>query len=293
VDRWWSGGGLRWSATVDRRWPPLTATVDRHWPPLTGGPTVTPVTGAGTRFGVRTRFKLKGQYEVRISSILEADVASSDWWIQLAYEFKTKNKNIRYSSIKRNTFVNFKFISRWDTTSGGLADKQSGRPSRSLPSNTQSNPKDRSSKPYQPPQARNEHVNAVFTRSDKFYDPPDNPNDQQNDSKTPINFDSDDENDEPTAQPKPKTQKPIKETPTPKPYKPKIPYPQLLKKENMEAQYGKFLDMIRAVRINVPLVDVLAGIPNYGKFLKELVNNKHKIKQISAAFLSDESSAIL
>ncbi|GJW34589.1 hypothetical protein Tco_0054621 [Tanacetum coccineum] len=61
----------------------------------------------------------------------------------------------------------------------------------------------------------------------------------------------------------------------------------------MEAQYGKFLDMIRAVRINVPLIDVLAGMPNYGKFLKELVNNKHKIEQISAAFLSDESSAMI
>ncbi|GJS73707.1 retrotransposon protein, putative, ty1-copia subclass [Tanacetum coccineum] len=61
----------------------------------------------------------------------------------------------------------------------------------------------------------------------------------------------------------------------------------------MKAQYGKFLDMIRAVRINVPLVDVLAGMPNYGKFLKELVSNKHKLEQISAAFLSDESSALI
>ncbi|GJZ52268.1 reverse transcriptase domain-containing protein [Tanacetum coccineum] len=61
----------------------------------------------------------------------------------------------------------------------------------------------------------------------------------------------------------------------------------------MEDQYVKFLDMIRVVRINVPLVDVFAGMPNYGKFLKELMSNKHKIKQISAAFLSDESSAIL
>ncbi|GKE53217.1 hypothetical protein Tco_1488373 [Tanacetum coccineum] len=61
----------------------------------------------------------------------------------------------------------------------------------------------------------------------------------------------------------------------------------------MEAQYGKFLDMIRVVRINVPLVDVLAGMPNYGKFLKELISNKHKIEQISAAFLSDESSAMI
>ncbi|GJU91963.1 reverse transcriptase domain-containing protein [Tanacetum coccineum] len=124
-------------------------------------------------------------------------------------------------------------------------------------------------------------------------DPPDYPNDQQNDSETPINFESDDEDDEPTPQPKPKTSKPFKETSKPKPYKPKIPYPQCLRKLKMEAQYGKFLDMIRANRINVPLVDILAGMPNYGKFLKELVNNKHKIEQISAAFLSDESSAIL
>nr|GEU87859.1 reverse transcriptase domain-containing protein [Tanacetum cinerariifolium] len=61
----------------------------------------------------------------------------------------------------------------------------------------------------------------------------------------------------------------------------------------MEAQYRKFLDMMRAIRINVPLVDVLAGMPNYEKFLKELISNKHKIKQIFVAFLSDESSAII
>ncbi|GJT16215.1 hypothetical protein Tco_0874921 [Tanacetum coccineum] len=145
-----------------------------------------------------------------------------------------------------------------------FADKQSGRPPGSLPSNTQPNP--------------------------KGSDPPVNLNDQPNDSETPINFDSDDEDDEPTPQPKPKEPKPVKETPIPKPYKPKIPDPQHLRKEKIEARYGKFLDMIRAVRINVALVDVLAGMPNYGKFLKELVSNKHKIKQISAAFLSEESS---
>ncbi|GJZ70792.1 reverse transcriptase domain-containing protein [Tanacetum coccineum] len=61
----------------------------------------------------------------------------------------------------------------------------------------------------------------------------------------------------------------------------------------MEAQYGKFLDMIHAVRINVPLIDVLARMPNYGKFLKELISNKHKIEQISAAFLSDKSLAMI
>nr|GFB30025.1 reverse transcriptase domain-containing protein [Tanacetum cinerariifolium] len=51
--------------------------------------------------------------------------------------------------------------------------------------------------------------------------------------------------------------------------------------------------MIRAVQINVPLVDVLAGMPNYGKFLKEIISNKHRIKQLFAAFLSDESLAMI
>nr|GEY11839.1 reverse transcriptase domain-containing protein [Tanacetum cinerariifolium] len=126
-----------------------------------------------------------------------------------------------------------------------LADKQSCQPSGSLPSNTQPNPQ--GSKAYQLPQARNEHVNAVFTRSGKSYNPPDNPDDNQNNSKTPINFDSDDEDDEPTPQPKTQPTKSVKETPLPKKYKPNIPYPQRLRKEKIEAQYEKFHDMIRAV----------------------------------------------
>ncbi|GJW37720.1 reverse transcriptase domain-containing protein [Tanacetum coccineum] len=143
-----------------------------------------------------------------------------------------------------------------------FADKQSGRPSGSLASNTQTNPKGSSSKPYQPLQAQNEQVNAVFTRSSKSYDPPINPNDQSDDSETPVNFDNDDEDKESTPQPKPKDPKPVKETPIPKSYKPKIPYTQRLRKEKMKAQY-------------------------------ELGSNKHKLEQISAAFLSDKSSSLI
>ncbi|GJX30647.1 hypothetical protein Tco_0240502 [Tanacetum coccineum] len=47
------------------------------------------------------------------------------------------------------------------------------------------------------------------------------------------------------------------------------------------------------VKINVPLADVLAGMPNYGKFLKDLVSNKSKMEQISTAFLNEECSAIV
>ncbi|GJX13893.1 hypothetical protein Tco_0205651 [Tanacetum coccineum] len=56
-------------------------------------------------------------------------------------------------------------IQNLETKFERLADKQSGRPSRSLPSITQPNPKAHNSKAYQPPQSHNEHVNVVFTRS--------------------------------------------------------------------------------------------------------------------------------
>nr|GEY83727.1 reverse transcriptase domain-containing protein [Tanacetum cinerariifolium] len=63
-------------------------------------------------------------------------------------------------------------------------------------------------------------MNAVFTRSVKSCYSPDNPNDQQ--KETPVNFDSDDEDDELTPQPNTQPTKSVKETPLPIPYKPKI-----------------------------------------------------------------------
>ncbi|GJT44996.1 reverse transcriptase domain-containing protein [Tanacetum coccineum] len=72
--------------------------------------------------------------------------------------------------------------------------------------------------------------------------------------------------------------------------------------QTLEAKFDRFADkqsgqpsrsLPSNTQPNPKVVDVLSGMPNYGKFLKELVNNKHKIKQISAAFLSNESSAIL
>ncbi|GJZ47181.1 hypothetical protein Tco_0601013 [Tanacetum coccineum] len=116
-------------------------------------------------------------------------------------------------------------IQNLETKFDRLADKQSGRPFGSLPSNTQPNPKGHNSKAYQTPQSRNERVNVVFIKSGKSYNPPENPNEEQNKTKDHINFDSDDEDDEPTPQPKIQTQNPVKETPLPKLYKPKIPYP--------------------------------------------------------------------
>ncbi|GJS72732.1 reverse transcriptase domain-containing protein [Tanacetum coccineum] len=145
-----------------------------------------------------------------------------------------------------------------ETKFGHLSDQCSARPTGSIPSNTQTNPKPTPSndRPYRPPSAQNEHVNVVFTCSGKMYNPPANPN------ATIINNDDKDEVDKTKKEEEPSS-----------PKQTKIDLPPL--------------------KINVPLIDVLAGMPNYGKFLKDLVSNKSKMEQISAAFLNKECSTII
>ncbi|GJZ05975.1 hypothetical protein Tco_0539768 [Tanacetum coccineum] len=78
-----------------------------------------------------------------------------------------------------------------ETKFGRLSDQCSSRPTGSLPSNTQTNPKPSlmNAKPYCPPFARNENVNAVFKRSGLTYDSLVNPNAKT----TVIHDDNDDE----------------------------------------------------------------------------------------------------
>ncbi|GJZ81268.1 reverse transcriptase domain-containing protein [Tanacetum coccineum] len=122
-------------------------------------------------------------------------------------------------------------------------------------------------------------------------------NEERNKTENPINFDSDDEDDEPTPQPKKPlpNQKSVSSTSTKKRKWKHITnkFLELIqRRSNQRTSYRTSLAAI-CPKINIPLVDVLAGMPNYGKFLKEIISNKHKIEQISAAFLSDESSVII
>ncbi|KAJ9553008.1 hypothetical protein OSB04_017053 [Centaurea solstitialis] len=73
----------------------------------------------------------------------------------------------------------------------------------------------------------------------------------------------------------------------------RVPYPARLRKEKKEARYRKFIDLIKRVDINVPLVDLIAGVPSYARFLKELVANNARMGTEEIAFLNAECSATL
>ncbi|GJX58697.1 hypothetical protein Tco_0290087 [Tanacetum coccineum] len=142
------------------------------------------------RDNYQSHFDDKPYLQKQLSDFIKAQHLTNSFVKDTFMDLKTK--------LKRTTKNHQVSIQNLEAKFDRFADKQSGQPSRSLSSNTLPNLKGSSSKPYQPPQAQNEHVNVVFTRCGKSYDPPLNPNDQQNNSEAPINFNSDEEDDEPT-----------------------------------------------------------------------------------------------
>nr|GEV75439.1 reverse transcriptase domain-containing protein [Tanacetum cinerariifolium] len=98
------------------------------------------------------------------------------------YDIKKQFNNFMKSQQSTNAFVKETFmdlktqletvaknpqasIQNLKTKFDRLVDKESGQPFGSLPSNTQQNPQGSNLKVYQPPQAHNEHVNDISTRS--------------------------------------------------------------------------------------------------------------------------------
>ncbi|XP_070018096.1 uncharacterized protein [Nicotiana sylvestris] len=59
--------------------------------------------------------------------------------------------------------------------------------------------------------------------------------------------------------------------------RPPPPYPQRLAKQKNDNQFKKFIDMMKNLSINVPLVEALEQVPGYAKFMKYLVTKKRSI----------------
>ena len=76
-------------------------------------------------------------------------------------------------------------------------------------------------------------------------------------------------------------------------YEPRIPYAAKVRKDQQNKQLNNYLNMFKALHINVPFVEALARRPHYGKILKEVLPNKRKLEEVSTVTLSEECSAVL
>ncbi|KAL4368360.1 hypothetical protein GQ457_05G027440 [Hibiscus cannabinus] len=79
----------------------------------------------------------------------------------------------------------------------------------------------------------------------------------------------------------------------PEEIRPPPPFPQRLKKQKHDYQFKKFLDILKQVHINLPLVEALQQMPNYAKFLKDMVTRKKQIEEFETAAATETCLALM
>ncbi|KAG9446755.1 hypothetical protein H6P81_012883 [Aristolochia fimbriata] len=72
-----------------------------------------------------------------------------------------------------------------------------------------------------------------------------------------------------------------------------LPYPARAKKDKLEGKFLKFIDIFKKLEINIPFVEALMQMPQYAKFLKEVLSGRRKIVEQGTVMLTKNCSAIL
>ncbi|XP_075497903.1 uncharacterized protein LOC142535435 [Primulina tabacum] len=72
-----------------------------------------------------------------------------------------------------------------------------------------------------------------------------------------------------------------------------LPYPQRLKKKGLDDQFAKFPEIFKKIHINIPFADALEQMPNYAKFINDVMSKKRKLQEFETVKLTEECSAIL
>ncbi|KAK8589897.1 hypothetical protein V6N12_024287 [Hibiscus sabdariffa] len=151
--------------------------------------------------------------------------------------------------------------------------------------------------------ATHEQCNAITTRSGRILEPTNNQRgkaanplaatDIPAETDKPAEAEKDHQHPptthtgEPSAEPShTNTEKPEKTRPPP-------PFPQRLKKQQQDYQFKKFFDILKQVHINLPLVEALQQMPNYAKFLKDMVSRKKRIEEFETAAATETCLALM
>ncbi|KAL5560827.1 hypothetical protein UlMin_037038 [Ulmus minor] len=172
---------------------------------------------------------------------------------------------------------------------GQLATALSSRPSGALPSNTEN-----------PQRDGKEHAKAITLRSGNTLEvpeaskrtqkesdlvqeevPTEQAKNQQENRKVENSAEkSDAEN---SVVPQQSHQQP----------RPPPPFPQRFQKQQQDKKFQKFLDVLKQLHINIPFVEALEQMPNYVKFMKDMLMKKRKFGEFEIVALTRECSAAL
>ena len=76
-------------------------------------------------------------------------------------------------------------------------------------------------------------------------------------------------------------------------YTPTVPFPHRLHKAKREEQFSRFLDIFKKIEINIPFAEGINQMPNYAKFLKEVLSKKRKIAEEGIVNLTATCNAVI
>ena len=71
------------------------------------------------------------------------------------------------------------------------------------------------------------------------------------------------------------------------------PFPQALRGKKKTSKQAGILEVLRKVKVNIPLLDMIKQVPTYAKFLKDLCTVKRGLGIDKKAFLTEQVSAII
>ena len=72
-----------------------------------------------------------------------------------------------------------------------------------------------------------------------------------------------------------------------------VPFPQRLQKAKKEEQFSKFLEIFKKIQIIIPFTDAITQMPNYAKFLKDILSKKKKVVDEGVVSLITTCSAVI
>ena len=67
-----------------------------------------------------------------------------------------------------------------------------------------------------------------------------------------------------------------------------VPYPQRLKKNKLDKQFTMFMEVFKKLHINIPFAYALEHMPNYVKFMKNILSRKRRLSDFEIVKLTEE-----
>ncbi|XP_009629916.1 uncharacterized protein [Nicotiana tomentosiformis] len=74
---------------------------------------------------------------------------------------------------------------------------------------------------------------------------------------------------------------------------PPAPFPHRLARYQKDKQYKKFMEMLKQIQVNIPLIDALKEMPGYAKMMKDLMSHKFDFQYLATVTLTQTYSAIV